>query len=122
MRSSATTVEGYLAELPEERRTALVRLRRACLGALLGCEEKMLYGMPTYTRDGAAEVTFASQKNHIALYITKPEVVNAHREALAVAKSKVGKGCITLAGPNRIPFDLVDMLLTDMARSHTAPR
>ena len=52
----------------------------------------MEYGMPGYKKDGIVEVSFASQKNYISLYVLKEPVVNAHRAELVTAS--IGKGCI----------------------------
>ncbi len=49
MRSSASTVEEYLAELPEERRAAIDAVRKVVLKNLpKGYEEVMNWGMITY--------------------------------------------------------------------------
>jgi uncharacterized protein YdhG (YjbR/CyaY superfamily) len=67
--SRAATVDEHVAEAPEERRLALETLRRLCLEELVGYEENVTHGGPSYSRDGGtAEVAFAGQKNHISLY------------------------------------------------------
>ena len=121
MQSKAPDVTTYLQEVPEERREALVHLRSLCLDTLQGYEEAMMYGMPTYARNGTAEIAFASQRNYIALYIMKKEAVDQQREALAAAKIKVGKGCINFTKPERIPFDIVQSLLLATVESHDEP-
>jgi uncharacterized protein YdhG (YjbR/CyaY superfamily) len=120
MQSKAANVDAYLAEVPEERRAVLTRLRQLCLEKLEGYDEEMTYGMPTYSKDGVGAVAFASQRNYISLYI-KPEVVNAQRDALAAAKIKAGKSCINFTKPERIPFDLVDSLLVATVKSSGEP-
>jgi uncharacterized protein YdhG (YjbR/CyaY superfamily) len=109
MHSTAQDVSGYLEEVPDDRRDCLARLRRLCLDTLTGYQECMDYGMPSYRRDGAVEVAFASQKNYISLYILKEEVVNAHRDALAGLN--VGKSCIKYTRPAKIDFAVVERLL-----------
>lgn len=121
MQSKAPDVTTYVAEAPEERRAALLRLRELCLGTLAGYEEGMQYGMPTYARGGTPEVAFASQRNYISLYIMKSEAVEGQREALAAAKIKVGKGCINFTKPERIPFEIVQSLLTAAVASPETP-
>ncbi len=116
MQSKAADVTAYLEEVPEERRAALARLRQLCLETLEEYDEGMAYGMPVYLKNGVGEVAFASQRNYISLYI-KTEVVEEHREALAAAKIKVGKSCINLPKPDRIPFDLVQSLLVATVNS-----
>ncbi|MFI2779978.1 hypothetical protein [Streptomyces sp. ALB3] len=46
VRSWARDVDGYLAEVPEERRDALSGLRGLCRAELEGFDEVMAYGMP----------------------------------------------------------------------------
>jgi uncharacterized protein YdhG (YjbR/CyaY superfamily) len=111
MQSSALTVTEYLNEVPPERREALMRLRELCRSILVGFEEQMGYGMPGYTRNGVAEVGFASQKHFIALYILRTDVMAAHRERLTVRGVSLGKGCIRYSKPERIDFEVVESLL-----------
>ena len=121
MQSTAPDVTAYLEQVPEERRAALTRLRQLCLETLEGYDEAMAYGMPTYAKNGTPEVAFASQKNHISLYIMKQDALRPQREALAAAKIKVGKGCINFPKPERIPFDIVQSLLVATVNSPDEP-
>jgi uncharacterized protein YdhG (YjbR/CyaY superfamily) len=113
MKSEATTVEEYLADVPEERRPALETLRTLCLDELAGYEERMQYGMPSYSRDGSAvEVAFASQKNYISLYVRK-SVIRANTNLLDGLS--VGKGCIRFKHPEQIDPTVVRPLLSGAA-------
>ena len=84
MRSKATTVDEYLAELPEDRREAIQAVREVILSNLgEGYEEGIQYGMigyfvphdvyePGYHCDPKQPVPFAgiaSQKNYMSLYL-----------------------------------------------------
>ena len=110
MKSEATTVEGYLADVPEERRQALETLRTLCLDELAGYEE----GMPSYSRDGTAvEVAFASQKNYISLYVMRESVIKANTNLLDGLS--VGKGCIRFKRPEQIDPTVVRPLLSGAA-------
>ena len=73
----------------------------------------MLYRMPTYARNGAAEIAFASQKHYIALYVMKKDVVDRHRAELP----DCGKGCIRYRKPEQIDFGVVESLLRDTVAS-----
>jgi len=111
MKSEATTVEEYLADVPEERRPALETLRTLCLEELAGYEEGMQYGMPSYSRDGSAvEVAFASQKNYISLYVMRESVIRANTNLLDGLS--VGKGCIRFKRPEQIDPTVVRPLLS----------
>jgi uncharacterized protein YdhG (YjbR/CyaY superfamily) len=109
MQSTATNVVDYLAEVPTSRRETLTRLRDLCIKTLPGYEEVMEYGMPCYKKNGVVEVSFASQKNYLALYVLKKEVVDAFRAELSGAK--IGKGCIRYAKPESLDFQVIKRLL-----------
>jgi uncharacterized protein YdhG (YjbR/CyaY superfamily) len=109
MQSTATNVTTYLQQVPDVRRASLERLRNLCLQTLIGYEEGLDYGMPSYKKNGTVEVAFASQKNYISLYVLKQAVVNAHRAALAGAS--IGKGCIRFSKPEKLDFAVIESLL-----------
>ena len=109
MQSDAATVSEYLKEVPEERISALAQIRKLCQDHLTEFEESMQYGMPSYSRDGTVEVAFASQKNNIALYILRTDVLDQYRDQFTA--SAIGKGCIRYRNPNKINFDMVAEML-----------
>ncbi len=114
MKSKATTVEEYLAEVPEERRPALETLRGLCLDELTGYDEKMNYGMPSYSRDGVTvEVAFASQKNYISLHVLRESVLKANMHLLE--SLSVGKGCIRYKRPEQMDPKVIRKLLAGTA-------
>lgn len=111
MQSTAKNVTDYLDEVPAERRAALTQLRDLCCASLTGFEESMQYGGPCYARNGEVEVGFASQKNFIGLYILRKDVMDAHRDLLKVKGVSLGKGCIRYSKPEKINFQVVEMML-----------
>ena len=82
MRSDAQTVEAYLAELPDDRRAAISAVREVILENLPdGYEESMNWGMiayevplstypDTYNGQPLSYAALASQKNHMAVYLS----------------------------------------------------
>lgn len=110
MQSTAADVDTCVAEAPADRQEILRALRDACRDVLSDFEESMTYGMPTYLRDGVAEVGWASQKQYISLYILRTDVLNAHREHLSGLD--VGKGCIRFRRPSQVDMDIVRSMLT----------
>ncbi len=111
MQSAAKNVTDYLDEVPDERKPALIKLRDLCRTTLKGFDELMLYGGPCYTRNGEVEVGFASQKHFIGLYILRTDVMNAHRALLEGKGVSLGKGCIRYSRPEKIDFQVVEMML-----------
>ncbi|MFH8474482.1 iron chaperone [Streptomyces sp. NPDC018000] len=109
VRSEAEDVAGYLAEVPEERRDALSRLRQLCRAELAGFDEVMAYGMPAYERDGTVEIAFASQKRYISFYLMRSDVREAFAERLA--GQDMGKGCLRFRKAEVVDYELVRDLL-----------
>ena len=118
MHSDAIDVDSYLTQVPEGRRAVLTEIRDACRRLLAGFAESMSYGMPTYSRDGTAEIAWASQKRYISLYVMRADVLNAHRGQLSGLD--VGKGCIRYRSPAAVDFTVVHSMLTAVAASRGA--
>jgi hypothetical protein len=106
MQSKATTVEQYLAELPEDRRKAIEAVRQVVLKNLdKDYEEGMQYGMigyyvphrvypAGYHCDPKQPLPFASlgsQKNHMALYLMCIYGDTEHSKWFQQAWAKTGK-------------------------------
>ncbi|MCP3929776.1 MAG: DUF1801 domain-containing protein [Bacteroidetes bacterium] len=115
MKSEAKTVGDYLLEVPEKRIQALNKLRQLCLKHLPEHEESMVYKMPSYMCEGQVEVAFASQKQHICVYILKHEVMLNNKEQLKGINH--GKGCIRFSNPDKIDYQLITDLLKQTVES-----
>jgi len=114
MQSAAKTVPAYIKESPAERREALARLRALCRAELTSFTESMAHGMPSYSRNKEVEVAFASQKNFIALYILRTDVMRSHRYMFNVPGVALGKGCIRYSKTEKINFNVVEKILRAM--------
>lgn len=111
MQSTAKTVAAYIKEAPAARQAALKQLRDLCRTTLTGFKESMVYGGPSYSRNGEVEVGFASQKNYIGLYILRTDVMRAHRYLLNIPGVTLGKGAIRYSTPEKIDFAVVEKML-----------
>jgi uncharacterized protein YdhG (YjbR/CyaY superfamily) len=125
MRSNASAVEEYLAELPGERREALEAVRQVILKSLpKGYEEVMNWGMITYqvpletypdTYNGRSLMyaALASQKNHMAVYLTGIYVDDEARQEFELKykatgkRYDVGKSCVRFKKLEDIPLSLI---------------
>jgi uncharacterized protein YdhG (YjbR/CyaY superfamily) len=125
MRSDASSVEEYLAELPEERREAVDTVRQVILENLPeGYEEAMNWGMityqvpletyaDTYNRKPLMYAALASQKNHMSVYLTGIYMdKEAKRDFEAAYKSTgkrydVGKSCVRFRKLDDLPLELI---------------
>jgi uncharacterized protein YdhG (YjbR/CyaY superfamily) len=61
MRSGMRDVNSYVDKASDRRRPTLVELRDLCREVLTDFDEEMVYGMPSYKRDGTTEIAFANQ-------------------------------------------------------------
>ena len=128
MQSKATTVDQYLAELPEDRRAAIQAVRKVILKNLdKDFEEGMQYGMigyfvphgiypAGYHCDPKQPLPFAclaSQKNHMALYMmclygSGSEADRFQKEwAKTGKKLDMGKSCIRFKKLEDLALDVI---------------
>lgn len=134
MQSKATTPEQYLAELPEDRRIAMEKLRNIALKNLpKGFKEVMSYGMLGYVVPHEIYpngyhctpelplpfFNIASQKNsiniyHMVLYGNKDlhDWFVAEYPKHCKSKLDMGKSCVRFKKLDDIPYDLIGELLT----------
>jgi hypothetical protein len=123
--SSASTVQDYLSELPEDRRSALTRVRTVIRKHLpRGFEETMQYGMISYivplsrypnTYNGQALTVAAlgSQKNHMAVYLMgvygSPQLRTWFESAYAASGKRLdaGKSCVRFKKLDDLALDAV---------------
>lgn len=119
MHSKAPNVDAYIKEAPAERQAALTKLRDLCRKQLKGYAETMEYGMPCYRNGDAVEVSFASQKQNIAVYILKTQVLTAHQEELRGVPK--GKSCLRFTKPEKIDFALLGRLFAASRTMSVAP-
>jgi len=137
MQSTATTVEQYLQELPEERKEVMEKLRKVILENLpKGFEECMNYGMLGYVVphslypegyhcDPKLPLPFmnlASQKNFVAVYhmgiYSDPSVMDwfqAEYPKHCKNKLDMGKSCIRFKNLNKIPYGLIGQLASKIS-------
>ncbi len=103
MRSSAATVDQYLSELPDNRLEAIEAVRDVILENLPdGFEEAMNWGMityqvplerypDTYNKQPLMMAALASQKNHMAVYLTGVYADPESRNSFLTAYQATGK-------------------------------
>jgi uncharacterized protein YdhG (YjbR/CyaY superfamily) len=125
MQSKATTVDQYLAELPEDRRKAIQKVRKVILENLpKGYEEVMNWGMisyqvplevypDTYNKQPLMYAALASQKNHMAVYLSAIYMNEEDRKAFETdykatgKRFDVGKSCVRFRKLDDLPLDVI---------------
>ncbi len=128
MKSSAKTVDEYMAGLPDERKEALVKLRKCILDNLPeGFIEEMDYGNPSFVvpkmiypagchcdpKHPLPFMGFALQKNNISFYhmdlysdkeLCDRFIVTVTRQN--GKKPDIGKSCIRFRKSGEVPYEL----------------
>ena len=125
MRSEATTVQAYLDALPDDRREAIEAVRETVLAHLPeGYEEAMNWGMiayqvpleafpDTYNGQPLMYAALASQKNHMAVYLSAIYADDEERERFeeryrATGKRyDVGKSCVRFRRLDDLPLGVI---------------
>jgi len=130
---NADTPDGYIAQLPDDRKPVMEKLRQVILDHLpKGFEETSSYGMigyvvphSVYPKGYHAKpelplpfINIASQKNFIAVYhmgiYANPKLLRWFTSEYpnhCKLKLDMGKSCIRFKKPEQIPFDLIGELV-----------
>jgi uncharacterized protein YdhG (YjbR/CyaY superfamily) len=104
--ANVTTVEEYLAALPDDRHAAVEELRRTIQAAAPAATETIAYQMPAFrSRDGQFLVSYAAFTSHYSLFPASGAVIEALGEALEPYLA--GKGTIRFPASEPIPMALV---------------
>ena len=136
MKIKASSVHEYLNNIPEERKVAMNKLRKAILDNLPnGFSEELSYGMVGYVVPHSIYpagyhcspelplpfVSIASQKNFIAFYhmgiYANEELLNwfaGEYPKHCKRKLDMGKSCIRFKKVDEIPYSLLGELITKM--------
>ncbi len=115
--AAPTTVEDYLAALPEVPRAALEKLRKTIKAAAPEAIETISYQMPTYKLHGRFLVSFAAFKNHCSLFSASAKVLEAHREGEPYFS---GKGTLRFSTDKPIPAALVKKIVKTRIEENAA--
>lgn len=138
MQSEATSPEQYIAELPEDRKPIIEKLRNIILENLPdGFQEQMNYGMLGYVVPHSVYpngyhcnselplpfINLASQKAHIGFYhmgiYADKALLNwftsEYEKTNIKVKLNMGKSCIRFKKEAHIPFELLGKLVAKVS-------
>ena len=140
MRSDAATVDQYVSQLPAGRREAIQAVRQVILKNLpQGYEEVMTWGMiayqvpletypDTYNGKPLMYAALASQKNHMAVYLTGIYMHDETRRAFEAAyratgkRYDVGKSCVRFRKLEDLPLALIGESIASLGVSEFIDR
>lgn len=118
--TAPTSVEDYLASLPDEPRAALETLRETIKAAAPEATETISYRMPTFRDQGRSLVAYAAFKDHCSLFPMSTKVIEDHREELKPFVT--GKGTIRFHADRPLPAALVRKLVEARLEENAARR
>jgi uncharacterized protein YdhG (YjbR/CyaY superfamily) len=118
--AGTTSVEEYIAALPEGPRAALEELRRTIKAAAPEATEAISYQMPAFKDHGRFLVSYAAFKDHCSLFPASEAV----REALGDELERYfsGKGTIRFHADDPLPAALVRRIIEVRLEENAALR
>jgi uncharacterized protein YdhG (YjbR/CyaY superfamily) len=103
MSATTTAVDEYISTFPPDVAAQLEAVRQAIRQAAPDAEERISYGIPTFTLGGRYLVYFAGWKHHISLYPVPDD--DRLNEELVPYRS--GKGTLRFPLAEPMPLELV---------------
>jgi uncharacterized protein YdhG (YjbR/CyaY superfamily) len=117
MAGKPTTVDEYVAALPDDARQVVEGIRATIRDTVPGVGERISYGMPTFLLDGQPLVHVAAWKRHVALYPLPQTVDDADLERdVAPYRARDAKDTMRLPLGQPPPLDLVARLVGELVR------
>ena len=119
--AAPTSVDDYLAALPEASRAALEKLRKTIKAAAPEAAETISYQMPAFTDHGRSLVSYAAFKDHCSLFPASQAVKDALGDKLKPYMT--GKATIRFHADKPLPVALVKRIVKarieeNAARAH----
>lgn len=105
MKSSARSIQAYIASAPRESRKALNELRALIKATAPSATEKISYGIPTFNLNGRYLVYIAGWKEHVSVYPAIGAVARQFRDELKPYRS--GKGTLRFPLDRPLPKSLI---------------
>jgi uncharacterized protein YdhG (YjbR/CyaY superfamily) len=118
-RSTAGTIDEYIARFPAGTQKVLAELRALIRAAAPGATETISYAIPTFDLNGRHLVHFAGYARHIGFYPI-PSGIEAFSEELRPYKQ--GKGSAQFPLDQPLPTDLIRRIVEFRVRENTGDR
>jgi uncharacterized protein YdhG (YjbR/CyaY superfamily) len=109
MTVQSKTIDDYLAQLPDDKRAALEKLRKTIRAVAPKAEECISYRLPAFRLHGRMLVAFGAAANHCAFYPMSSATVEAFKDDLK--EYKTSKGTIRFQADKPLPAALVRKLV-----------
>lgn len=117
MRSTAQSIDAYIAEFPAETQAVLQEMRTIIRETAPEATETMSYAIPTFDLNGRHLVHFAGYRSHIGFYPTSSGI-SAFLEELTPYKCAKGTVQFPLSEP--LPTDLIRRMVAFRVEAENA--
>ncbi len=115
-RSTAGSIDEYIAEFPEETQNLLQELRELIRATAPDATETISYAIPTFDLNGRHLVHFAGFERHIGFYPV-PSGMEAFKDELKPYKQ--GKGSVQFPLDQPLPTDLIRRIVLFRVEENT---
>ena len=117
MKSKISSIDEYIETFPEDLQTLLRQVRKTIKAAAPKADEKISYGIPTFTMNGKYLIYFAGWKSHISIY---PIPVGDDAFNQEVAPYVSGKGTLKFPLDKPIPLKLITKIVKLKVAEHSS--
>lgn len=118
---SFATVDDYIASFPPEVQRTLEEVRAAIRAAVPDTEERISYGIPTFTLDGRYVVYFSGWKRHVSVYPI-PDTSGDPAFERELKGYMAGKGTLKFALDEPMPIELIQRVARRLMEQRLARR
>jgi uncharacterized protein YdhG (YjbR/CyaY superfamily) len=108
LKAKPRTIDEYLADLSDDQRAALEKLRKTIKAAAPKAEECISYQLPAFRQNGML-VAFGATAKHCAFYLMNSSTVATHQDELKGFDTS--KGTIRFQADKPLPATLVRKLV-----------
>src|SRR5262245_10986531 len=108
MTNKPNSIDEYISTFPKDVQKILKQVRKTIKAAAPKSEEKISYGIPTFTMNGKYLIYFAGWKNHISLY---PVPVGDDEFNKEVSQYVAGKGTLKFPIEKPLPLKLITKIV-----------
>ena len=108
MTNKINSIDEYIGTFPDGVQTILKQVRKTIKTAAPKAEEKISYGIPTFTLNGRYLIYFAGWKHHVSIY---PIPVGDEEFNQEIAPYVSGKGTLKFPIDKPIPLKLITKIV-----------
>ncbi len=115
MKQKPTTINEYIATLPEKAGKYLKQIKSLVKKAAPGSQETISYGIPAFMLGGTYLIYFAGYKNHVSIYPAPKGNAALEKE---VSTYRRGKGTLQFQLSEPLPSGLITKIIRQSIKTN----